>query len=488
MTHRIVPCLLAVALGCAPLAAADEAEAHAAAAAAAKDSFAELDRLVDSEMTKMDAAVVETAQVEQKKIEETTKAATVAQIETGKKAKPGAKANELVTAVEQDPEERIDQLIEQASLMRGLNEDKGNAFVAVATVPVLEAPGTPAYGISRVNAYNQAFNIARLEIVKFVATTVSSGTAIDRVKRGQLPQGNEVSKDDQIAAKVAALKEAELDAALRARGVDPASVTPERKRKTLENTVRQVVATEAAGDVFGSSVFAVAEGVRYNKQHMTVAVLWSPNLQRMARFLLSHGTSELPKPTTGRPLKEQLPQSPQELATRFGVKPCVDEKGERWLIGFGQIGVDADPADADVFAASAAMAEKIAEDQALNAIKAFAFEQTSTQAASEIAETLQTLQKANGDVEKIKKTVANLEEEIRSGSANIKIAGATTLKKWNALVDGAPVVGVVKAWSAKSLRQAGELKKEMKDKRKADEDKGGKGADRHRDTPDRNAW
>jgi hypothetical protein len=368
----------------------------------------------------------------------------------------------LVTTAGGDPMMQVQDIISGLGLAGGVQQ-KGPVTVIVATaaVQVQGTPGGPTWSAARVNAYNIAEIQARAEIARSLSEEVLSGRDVDVMSRcGAIEDPTLPPRSrDEIAKAAAALDETGLDAQLAKLGV-PAQrrtgISTEQKRVVMAEAYASYIQSRAATALSGCATLAVCEGPAVGNQMLSVAIVWSSNMARLAGFFYRHG-GELPPrpPKVGARLTEQVPRDPLRLSRTFGVQRLVDETGEIVLVAYGQAPLDRVPAAMRATALSAAYGK--ARMEASSMMKAFVFESTSVNASLKSAQLAAVVEGvASGAQTTSVQQASNYNQSIRSGGDTLNLQGVSTLYQWSGRIDGSDVAGVVLQWSPRSLRQAAE--------------------------------
>lgn len=355
-------------------------------------------------------------------------------------AEATGEAKNLDTAKAEDPRKLIDQLLDRSGLREGDNgPDHGQAFISRGQAVVTRQPGQRGYASARIIAYHQAELQARAAIARHLGSSISS----ERMLRLQDNDGD-------------------MDAILRSQDIDPDSLDAEARVQTVENLVRRRTGVQAAAALSGCTVFALAEGPGPGgAQEIHVALLWSPNLARLARFLQHGDPADLAQPLSPRPpLMEQLPRDEASLLRSMGVQPMIDEQGQRVLLAFGQAAIEPH-SNPTVAGMRANQAYERAQLEASALLKEFVYEDTSSEAQQELWSLVETLSDAEGNEETVSQLMTSFRQEIRSGSEALELEGLRPLHRWRGRIDGHEVAGVVVMWSAAEQQRSRELRQEM---------------------------
>ena len=139
----------------------------------------------------------------------------------------------------------MQQLIAGRGLQEGINTIKDKTILATTGFAQIQAvPGSSTWADARYIAYAEAEMQARLNIARMLQLEIASGRASSLFSNSglieDLANPEVIDGAERLAHKVAALAEAEVDAALIERGVDPAQFTsPEAKKEMLRSQFDQ---------------------------------------------------------------------------------------------------------------------------------------------------------------------------------------------------------------------------------------------------------
>jgi hypothetical protein len=361
-----------------------------------------------------------------------------------------------------DPNAELATIISGLGLNNGFNERSGQVIlVTTGFAQVQGKPGTAAWANSRAIAYNTAELRARAALVGTLSETVLSGRNVTVLENSGAitdPTAPKPVSRDAITKQAQTTAEAELDANLAKLGVPPEQyrdLPPERKRLLLSEAYEAYVKVAASRAMAGCATLAVVEGPVEGNQGMAVAVVWSESLAKLSTVFATYGGMLPPKPAAvGKRLADQIPSEPDRLLRCFGVQRAVDETGETTLIAYAQAGLaDVNPA---MRATALANAYDKARLEATAALKAFIYEQTSTQAQRELAQLAAiTVGEQSKVQEATLQQLDNYQRTIRSGSDTaVTLVGVSEAKRWSGRVDGASVAGIVLQWSPRNQRLA----------------------------------
>ena len=374
----------------------------------------------------------------------------------------GAAVLELPTIGGGDPAVELDGIISGLGLESGFQERHGQVLiVAKGFAQVQGAPGSAAWANARAIAFATAELRARAALIQSLGETVLSGRNVSVLEdSGAItdPTAPKALSHDQISTKAQTTAEAQLDAELAKLGVPPEryrDLPPEKKRLLMSEAYESYVKIAAARALCGTATLAVTEGPSAGNQGIAVALVWSEQLAKLSTMFARYGGMMSPKaPVVGKRLADQIPTDPNRLLRCFGVQRCVDETGETILVAFAQSGMaDVNPA---MRATALANAYDKAGLEARAQLKAFIFEQTSTEAQRELSQLAAVTEGVTSKTQEVSVQQAErYQRTIRSGSdQKITLTGVTEAKRWNGRVDGSAVAGVVLTWSPRNQRLA----------------------------------
>lgn len=357
----------------------------------------------------------------------------------------------------------VREMIDSYLAAKGWNEGentKGNSkfFVSIG-IGVIQAPiDHRGFIQSRVNAYNKAMLQAKAQMAEYLGVAIASETAHDYSEGNfDAPQSaSETSGEDEVTAKLKKLFIAKLDNALRAEGVDPnadkAAAEAAAKKLLASDQYRKTISSLAKAEIVGMQVCCSFEGVPKGKKgEIGVIAIWSPKLQAMASAM-SNG-SALPDGVGKKPVKEQIPADKAVLLSTFGVQQKIDENGSLVLVSYGQAGA------ATASAQSANAAYDKARMNAMAALREFAGETVAVANDSVQAESVEEFENAAETYE----DASAFSQKVKATAAAMKIAGITTIKRWECKhpLAGYMVYGVVCSWSPKQAANANTLQRNM---------------------------
>jgi len=360
-----------------------------------------------------------------------------------------------------DPEQELTSVLEHLGLATGLSEHHGQVLLITrSAAQVNGAPGSPTWADARVIAFQTAEVQARAELVRVLASEVLAGRALTAIEESGVitdPAEPKPLSSDKIAQKAATADEATLDAELRKLGVPPEQYQNqpiEKKRVVFSQAYEGHVRILASRAMSGIATLAVTEGPSAGNQRICVAVVWSEQLAKLSTLFSTYGSLLPPRSdAVGKALKDQIPTDANRLARCFGVQRCVDPSGETMLVAYGQAGLANVPAAMRGNALTNAYDKAGLEARAM--LKAFIFEQTSTEAQRDLAQLAAVVQGEKTGTQTVDiQQVQRYRSTIRSGGDKVELVGVSEIRRWNATIDGSPAAGVVLWWSPRTMRLA----------------------------------
>jgi hypothetical protein len=240
-----------------------------------------------------------------------------------------------------------DSMLARTGLKLGPGNPHG-AYIGWGEATLSVDPGNPAWGRSRIAAFDNALINAQSEFIRFqmnnILTESTRSIMEDDSYNWPKPPSEQpketVSMVRQIFRKILAVQDEKLNRKLRDLGLDPESYEPgplttredHFTQKLLQRTV-----SSAVGKLAGLITLQTFEGRDDKGLHkIGVIVVYSPNFRQFAHDML-HGTSRIdPKKAKTTPLLEQIGTAPATLSKQFGVRRVFDEKGMPVLVCFGQ--------------------------------------------------------------------------------------------------------------------------------------------------------
>ncbi|TVR14939.1 MAG: hypothetical protein EA401_03585 [Planctomycetota bacterium] len=367
-----------------------------------------------------------------------------------------AQGSNLVTAQASDPSRRMEELLSGMGLpISGSTvlENGEEVFVAVSPpVAVAMGPGSRGYARSRAVAYSTADLRARARLAEFIGIRVAQERAFQgEVSDWDQEQAGTLRDAAQMVAQ--GVGEDQLDAQLRALGVDPgvySGMAPEEKRVTLREKYIEESSTSAAARLIGATTLAVTEGPIDGRQHIVVALILSPGVERLASMALNPQYMErnLPAGSKEAALAKLPLDNDLQLARQFGAQMVTDGHGNAYIVGYGQAPIRNTRA--------LAAAETQAANQARQAIVRFVTESIDSEYLEKLAQTTTVWDDESEEVESLFESM----ERIR-GASEIALQGVERVAGRRVQLDGADMQVVVMLWSPSTRGSAAALRERM---------------------------
>jgi hypothetical protein len=368
---------------------------------------------------------------------------------------------------------RRDEYLQKRGLHIGTG-NPGNAYIGWASDPVMAKTNDPSWPKSRVFAYESALRKAQADFIRFVQ------------QRDEVESSREMLKDDSqinslfaqdrqddksrwkvLEEKLLALGEAELDAKLREKGIDPDTVKGRPKSEKvdkLRRTLKDKTTFRAFGSLAGLRTLQTCVGFNEKGTYVVgVLVVYTPKFAALAEALRSGHATHIGMREPQPPITSQIPREQGALLDDFGVRVLIDENGDECLVSFGQWSVSSKDADDSVAELTSDAAEETARgiaDQAIdefaNASAGWSNEQVrSEEFAKYLREFPQGPSEEVKGVEFIDRALTTM--HVR---ANLTISGRTDVMTWRAVDPqyGREVVGVVRMWSPYSQQSAKDVR------------------------------
>lgn len=353
--------------------------------------------------------------------------------------------------------QKRDEYLSERGWQIGDNQQDGGSpfYIGWGESSINVGTGDLAFPDARVAAFEQALLFAKGEFVKSRVQTITSET-LSKVRVDDRPFDPATIHDDRsrigvIADKLAAATEAGLDRLLTELGADPSKLDKKQKRVTASQLLQKSIAVSAVASVSGLRPLVTFE----DGGQVGVIVVYSETQRELARSIAA-GTaiaqpSKAGKASIGDILKGAIPDD-SAYPLQHGIRLIYDDKGNPWLVSFGQAGVKATKQTSKLkmdllMQGSRQAAGDMARAQIAEFLRGtvnFA-SQTDFLSESEVAEVTGEAGVEETETVNVGKLV---DTQIRQ-FAEVKIKGVTTLKTWavNHPDTGHLIVGEVVAWS-----------------------------------------
>jgi len=335
----------------------------------------------------------------------------------------------------------------------GSNDD--DRYVVIGTADIAGIPSSSGFQAARQSAFVKALLNAKEQVAMFYAQKISTETLYGAEQSAKnpanfaQPANSTAPAPLSIFQKIKLLVHANLDEALKKKGVEPAKATKEQVKEVeaavLTTELRQTIQRMAAAEVGA----LITQKIFEDGNAIAVVAYYSPRSKELSDALLGKGPA--PK---GKPQEQKLGQwinsfTPEELYASQGVQVRFDEKGEANLVAFGQYPVTINSSLGTQMAATAA------ETAALGALRNYAGEYVEAEIKQEMLERT----KQYGDMGKglaEAEQDMQMKETVRARAEALTVQGVAKIKQWTRsdTRSGRALTGVVVAWSLANARRA----------------------------------
>ena len=310
----------------------------------------------------------------------------------------------------------------------GYNQSKGT-FTTIGVAAIKAPAGSPSFDAARREAAIMSLMDAKAQLARFLAAEVETSLASKYSESNigaTIAEPTAVPGEPGVFGKVVAIANAELDAMLVDRGIDPTDPDGARqaaamaKELVASETFASAVSVMARQEIGGVQAYRTFESIDGGTGNQIACIaIFSPKSKKLHDALLGLCDPPAGKPRT--PLAEWArSQGPSQLLYTHGVQPRTDENGEVCLIMFGQ----STPRTSTSRSAQAAISK--ARNNATAEARRFLGEMVviaeSQQEASSYAEYADDSAKyASND---------SFSQEITSRSASLKMPGISQIHTW----------------------------------------------------------
>ncbi len=330
-------------------------------------------------------------------------------------------------------------------------------YIGIGTGAIQPPLSHPAYLQARINAFEKAFLVSKLNLVESLGTAISSETT-KSYQEGSFDETKQSEKHrDSIIDKLRKLTHTKLDKMLRAEGVEPEKASDKQVEKALAKIAsteqfRKFTKTVAQTRISGAQVLKCFEGPGEGKGYgIGVILVSSDTLREMASAIYTGKKPQAKAPKA--PIIKQIPADTAVLMGTFGIQQKIDQNGDLVLVAYAQAAPKTSSSN------SISMAYRKAKTSGMGYLRQFAGENYKTTNDALNAETTNEYEDETKEYE----NQSAYKEMIKTVSESLTISGIQQIKKWNAKhpLTGKKMVGVVLAWSPKSSAQAKQLRNEM---------------------------
>ena len=340
------------------------------------------------------------------------------------------------------PSDKLSEAV-QAKLQKSgkslniINNDGSIYMIGTAStgVPV----NSNGFITSRNIAFSKAELRAKIQLLKLsgeVVTSERNSTLISKNTQGTDPDG---AQKASFLEKVATLADKSIDKALSELGVSESeigSLNQSQKEKRFSENFNSYVSSFVGAMIKGVSVIKIAEGeVGSSDYEVAVCVKYSPEQQAEAANIKNLGASS--ETMNSNVVNKIRNMKSMDLISKLGAQFFKDEKGNRFVLGFGQSSVQKSDTRQSNFVN---IGRRKARLQAVENIKNLLSEDLVGKEISESIEKITEFQ--NG--EKSLYTEDNFSELIQSKRSSVKM-NTMNIKDWSGShpVSNSMVVGTV---------------------------------------------
>lgn len=292
---------------------------------------------------------------------------------------------------------------------------------------------------SRNIAFAKAELRAKIQILKLSGEVLTSERSSSLVSKNIQGNDPDVAKKASFIEKVATLADKSIDKALSELGVSDgeiSSLNQSQKEKRYSENFYNYVSSYVGSMIKGVSVIKIAEGeVGSSDYEVAVCVKYSPEQQSEASNIKNLGAST--ETINSNVVNNVRSMSSDDLISKLGAQFFKDEKGNRFVLGFGQSSVQKSESRQSNYIN---IGRRKARLQAVENIKNLLSEDLVGKEISESVEKITEFQ--NG--EESLYTEDNFSELIQSKRSSIKM-NTMNIKDWkgNHPVSNSMVVGTV---------------------------------------------
>ncbi len=292
---------------------------------------------------------------------------------------------------------------------------------------------------SRNIAFAKAELRAKIQILKLSGEVLTSERSSSLVSKNIQGNDPDLAKKASFIEKLATLADKSIDKALSELGVSDgeiSSLNQSQKEKRYNENFYNYVSSYVGSMIKGVSVIKIAEGeVGSNDYEVAVCVKYSPEQQSEASNIKNLGAST--ETINSNVVNNVRSMSSDDLISKLGAQFFKDEKGNRFVLGFGQSSVQKSESRQSNYIN---IGRRKARLQAVENIKNLLSEDLVGKEISESVEKITEFQ----DGEQSLYTEDNFSELIQSKRSSVKM-NTMNIKDWNGThpVSNSMVVGTV---------------------------------------------
>ena len=374
--------------------------------------------------------------------------------------------------ISSSPSSKCSDYIVEIGFVEGEYRDIGgqNVMLICGSADIKASPSQRIFIGSRQVGYEQAILNAKANYAKFMGTYISNEIS-NIIESGSLnEQGDRDEKmsltgeGSKLFDKLIALAHNEVDHLLEERGVEDPSKQPqiaeeEIKKMVMSEEFKKVTSTFANSQIAGLQVNKVFESCEKGSKQceIALAMAWSENSAALANSLFNSISSIAPKGKKGKPIKERIPTSHEDVLANIGARLYLDENGNYHIISIATSMPKSDTKSA------LNLAKKTAKIKASSYIRQFTSETTSS--AEKLIEAQNYKEFADGSEDIAYDDYYS--EKLVSKSDALEIKGISPFKDGTFRHPANPEltgVWVAVRWSSKSMVAAQETKKIIENK------------------------
>ncbi len=366
-----------------------------------------------------------------------------------------ASEDEMPASFSNKAQEAAEKYVTHKGWKMGRND--GGRYVAVGSGDILGKPSSPKFQLKRRNAFTKAMADAKRQIAQYYSQTVareiahsyaegSPSVASEMMSTGEKKAPEEIG----ILEKTKMLINAELDAKLKKKGIDPGS-------KEAEKAVGEMLGDPQQKSSFSDKISRMANaevGALITKKifedsgDVAVVATYTANTKQLAAAMMGKGKApNVRKRTSTKSISDWIQSmSKKDLYPMCGVQLTSDYDGNLVIISYAQAAAQG---ASKMSRRNAVMA---AETNADGYIRSFVGE---TVAFNNVKQNLEKNAQYNDEeietqVERVQKT------DFKADAKGLNLTGIQTIRTWTTQDkrSGTNILGVVRRWDIRSATAA----------------------------------